>query len=64
MIPFLFSLLWLSNPPEQIEADLIITNAKIYTVDSTFSIAQCMAIDDGRIMEVGQQLLLLKNIGR
>lgn len=53
MIPFLFSLLWLSNPPEQIEADLIITNAKIYTVDSTFSIAQSMAIDDGRIMEVG-----------
>jgi predicted amidohydrolase YtcJ len=53
MIPFLFSFLLAIHPPEQIEADLIITNAKIYTVDSTFSIAQSMAIVDGRILEVG-----------
>ena len=53
MIPFVCSFLFLF-PPEQIEADLIITNAKIYTVDSTFSMAQSMAIDDGRILAIGK----------
>ncbi|CAN5342932.1 amidohydrolase [soil metagenome] len=34
-------------------ADLIIFNAKIYTVDSNFSIASAMAIKDGKILETG-----------
>ncbi len=36
-----------------VEADLIVHNAKIYTVDSVFSIAEAMAIKNGKIMEVG-----------
>lgn len=36
-----------------LEADLIVHNAKIYTVDSVFSIAEAMAIKDGKILEVG-----------
>ncbi len=35
------------------KADLIIHNAVIYTADSTFSIAECFAIKDGRIIAVG-----------
>lgn len=34
-------------------ADLIILNAKIYTVDNESSMAQSMAISDGRILAVG-----------
>ncbi len=52
MIAFLLSLFF-TPPPEQIEADWIITNAKIYTVDNTFSNAEAMAIYAGRILEVG-----------
>jgi predicted amidohydrolase YtcJ len=33
--------------------DLIIYNAKIYTVDSSFSIAEAMAIKDGKIEAIG-----------
>ena len=35
------------------EADLLIHNAKIYTLDDAFSIAEAMAIKDGKIIEVG-----------
>jgi predicted amidohydrolase YtcJ len=35
------------------EADLLIYNAHIYTVDSFFSVAEAMAVKDGKILEVG-----------
>jgi predicted amidohydrolase YtcJ len=35
------------------DADLIVRNAVIYTVDSAFSTAQAMAIKDGKILELG-----------
>lgn len=35
------------------EADLIVTNANIYTVDSNFSKAESFAVKDGRIIAVG-----------
>lgn len=35
------------------EADLLIHNAKIYTVDSEFSIAEAMAIKGGKIIDIG-----------
>jgi predicted amidohydrolase YtcJ len=35
------------------KVDLIVHHAKIYTVDSTFSIAEAMAVKDGKIIEVG-----------
>jgi predicted amidohydrolase YtcJ len=34
-------------------ADLIIYGAKIYTVDSSFSVAEAMAVKDGKILETG-----------
>lgn len=42
------------------KADLIIHNAVIYTVDSTFTTAEAMAIKDGLILEVGSNDEILK----
>ncbi|MBC6492185.1 amidohydrolase [Flavihumibacter stibioxidans] len=39
-----------TNPSE---ADLLVQNAVIYTVDSSFSMAQAMAIKDGKILAIG-----------
>ena len=38
---------------QEAPADLIFTNARIYTVDSARPIAQALGIRDGRIMFVG-----------
>lgn len=53
MSQLLLLLLSFSQPDTSIEVDWILTNGKIYTVDSAFSIVEAMAIDDGRIVETG-----------
>lgn len=35
------------------EADMLIHNANIYTVDNAFSVKQAMAVKDGKIIEIG-----------
>jgi len=40
-------------------SDMIFTNANIYTIDSTFSIAECMVVDQGKIVAVGQEETIL-----
>ena len=35
------------------DADLVLYNGKIVTVDGEFSLAQAMAVQDGRIVAVG-----------
>jgi predicted amidohydrolase YtcJ len=35
-------------------ADLIVVNAKVYTVDSAFSVAEAFAVKDGKIVMVGK----------
>ena len=35
------------------EADLVITNGKVITVDENFSIKQAVAVKDGKIISVG-----------
>src|SRR5256885_16310678 len=40
------------NQKEKI--DLFVYNATIYTVDSTFAIAEAMAVKDGKIIETGK----------
>jgi hypothetical protein len=50
----LFALLiFLSSCRSTNEADLIVYNAKIYTVDSSFSTAEAMAVRDGKIIAMG-----------
>src|SRR3712207_2650115 len=41
------------SPAQKKQADLIVLNAKIYTVDAAFSVAEAMAISNGRIEDVG-----------
>ena len=44
----------------KIEADLIIHNARVYTVDDNFTIAGCLIVSDGKILAVGDDELLNK----
>lgn len=53
--PFLLACLLIAcSSPQKEKADLIVYNAVIYTVDSTFSTAECLAIKDGKILAVGK----------
>ncbi len=45
----------------QKNADLIITNAKIYTVNQNFDTAESMVISNGKIVAVGKYADILKN---
>ncbi|HEV7621750.1 MAG TPA: amidohydrolase, partial [Flavisolibacter sp.] len=56
---FLGSIAFTSSA-QQNKIDLLIYNATIYTVDPSFSIASAIAIDKGKIVEVGKTNDLLK----
>jgi len=45
--------LFLHSCKQSISVDLLVYNAKIYTVDSAFSVVEAMAIKDGRIAATG-----------
>jgi len=52
-------LAWLAMPAgAQTQADLILHNGKILTVDEDFSIAEAIVVDDGRIVAVGSEDLV------
>lgn len=55
-----FILIIMNSCTQKETADLIITNAKIYTVDADFSIVECLAIIDGKIRETGGNNEILK----
>ena len=54
---FFFSLLLLllTNCVKYKTADLVVHNARIYTVNQEFEVAQAMAIKDGKIMAIGKE---------
>lgn len=53
LLLFAFLLLFISCNSDKPLADLIITNAKIYTVNEDFETAEAFAVKDGKILEVG-----------
>src|SRR5882762_3195842 len=56
---FLLSLLvFMGGHPRQV-ADVIYYNGTVYTVDSSFSVAEAMAVKDGRIVATGKTTDLL-----
>lgn len=55
-----FLFLSLANAAQKQDVDLLVYNAKIYTVDEDFSVVQAMAIKDGRIVETGKTSTLRK----
>ena len=50
---FLFTALFMESCYYTESADLLIHNAKIYTVDANFTIAEAMAIKGGKIVDIG-----------
>lgn len=55
----LSSLVLLACSTKKQEVDLLIHNAVIYTVDSSFSVQQAMAVKDGKIIETGSNEQIL-----
>lgn len=55
------SLLLLACQNSKTEVDLIIHHAKIYTVDSLFSLQEAMAVKDGKIIEIGSNDLITEH---
>lgn len=47
------AIFFLNSCSQKTRIDLLVYNATIYTVDSSFSIAEAMAIKDGKIVETG-----------
>jgi hypothetical protein len=45
---------------EKKQVDLIVTNAKVYTVNQDFSIAESFAIKDGKFLEVGTEKQIIE----
>lgn len=61
LLPIVYCLLLLSCfSSSQTKADLIIHHAKIYSVDSSFSVAEAMAIKDGKIIAIGKEDEIMK----
>ena len=52
MLPLAFLVLSCGNMKK--EADLIITHAKVYTVNESFATASAFAVGDGKILDVGE----------
>jgi hypothetical protein len=57
VLPLLICLFFISCGKKQ--ADLVVHHGVIYTVDSTFSVAEAMAIKDGKILATGTNDLIL-----
>jgi predicted amidohydrolase YtcJ len=54
ILPIVATLVLSAAPLLAADADLILHNGKVVTVDSTFSIAEAVAVKDGRIVAVGR----------
>lgn len=53
-VPFFFLIpLFMSCNSSLKKVDLLVTNAQIYTCDSSFSVVQAIAVKDGKIVEAG-----------
>jgi len=52
IIPFFFCFIFSACSPQE-KIDLIVYNAQVYTVDSTFSTAQAFAVKDGKFIAIG-----------
>ena len=54
IILFLTAIVNIIGCSQKKKADLLVYNAVIYTVDSSFSTAEAMAVKDGKIVAVGK----------
>lgn len=56
--------LLLATPLHAADADLILHNGKVVTVDAKFTIGQAVAVKDGRVLRVGTDADVLKTKGQ
>lgn len=56
----IITILTMNSCTQKSEADMIVTNAVIYSVDSSFNIFESMVINEGLIVELGNNFDLLK----
>jgi predicted amidohydrolase YtcJ len=61
LIPVLVIICLFSCKVEKREADLIIHNAKIYTVDSSFTTCEALVVQNGKILETGNNDYILSH---
>ena len=59
LLPVLAFVVFLCSCAGKLPADLIIHHASIYTVDSAFSMAEAMAVKDGKVVETGSNKMIL-----
>ncbi len=59
IVLLLLPLCWSCQPPKE-KVDLLVFNANIYTVDSSFSKASALAVHDGKFIAVGSSKDLLE----
>ncbi len=55
LLPLLCVATFFSCAPEKTEADLLIKNGTIYTVNTDFEMADAVAVKDGKIIEIGKK---------
>jgi len=53
LLLLLFLLLSNASKSQKVTADLLVYNAKIYTVDEQFSVKEAMVVTDGKIIATG-----------
>lgn len=53
LFPLLIIFLFMSCKPDRKEIDLLVTNGVVYTCDSAFSVKEAIAVDNGKIVDVG-----------
>jgi len=58
-VTFLLIVLIILGCSQKEQADLIVTNAKIYTVNDNFETAQAFAVKDGKFLDVGSTKAIL-----
>ena len=58
--PFLLLLIAACQQKKEYNADLLVKNALVYTVDSSFSTAQAFVVTAGKIVAVGDSATLSK----
>ena len=59
LLPLMFLMMMSACTGHKLEADLILTNGTVYTVDDAFSTAEAVAIKDGRVEAVGSSKEIL-----
>src|SRR5690606_12022939 len=57
---FLYILFLFVRCTNHSQVDLIVYNAEVYTVDSTFSVAEAFAVNDGMFIDIGSSEQILK----